>query len=247
MSGTSASEHQNTLILDNREHELHTKITVPHDFVPLHVGDIHICARVEGAVKPVLVLERKSFADFQSSVMDGRYREQRGRLLAFGAEQGARVGYILEGSATALRPPMTASSIDKLVARLMYVHGIPVFRTTSVVDTARLVETLLGQVLEDGAAAFQNATQAQRATDGIHVVKRGNTEDPRHYAISLLCLAHGVSTRIAEAWYDAFGSVAAVIGASADQLAAVKVGARRVGPAIAARCINIWTACGLIK
>ncbi len=247
MSGTSASEYQNTLILDNREHELHTKITVPHDFVPLHVGDVHICARVEGVVKPVLVLERKSFADFQSSVMDGRYREQRGRLLAFGAEQGARVGYILEGSATALRPPMTASSIDKLVARLMYVHGIPVFRTTSVVDTARLVETLLGQVLEDGAAAFQNATQAQRATDGIHVVKRGNTEDPRHYAISLLCLAHGVSTRIAEAWYDAFGSVAAVIGASADQLAAVKIGARRVGPAIAARCINIWTACGLIK
>jgi ERCC4-type nuclease len=237
--------HQNTLILDNREHELHTKITVPHDFVPLHVGDVHICARVEGVVKPVLVLERKSFADFQSSVMDGRYREQRGRLLAFGAEAGARVGYILEGSAAALRPPMTASSIDKLVARLMYVHGIPVFRTTSVVDTARLVETLLGQVLEDGAAAYQGATAAQRATDGIHVVKRGNTEDPRHYAISLLCLAHGVSTRIAEAWYDAFGSVAAVIGASADQLAAVKIGARRVGPAIAARCISVWTTAGL--
>jgi ERCC4-type nuclease len=81
-----------TLILDNREHELHLKVSIPHDFVPLHVGDIHICARTEGTVKPVLVLERKTFADFQSSVMDGRYREQRGRLLAFGAEQGARVG-----------------------------------------------------------------------------------------------------------------------------------------------------------
>ena len=237
--------HQNTLILDNREGELHTKITVPHDFVPLHVGDIHICARVDGVVKPVLILERKTFADFQSSVMDGRYREQRGRLLAYAAEQGARVGYVLEGSAAALRPPMTASSIDKLVARLMYVHGIPVFRTTSVVDTARLTETLLGQVLEDGPGALQGAA-AQRATDGIHVVKRGNTEDPRHYAISFLCLAHGVSTRIAEAWLNAFGSAGAVLAASADQLAAVKIGARRVGPAIAARCIGVWTAAGLI-
>lgn len=233
-----------TLILDNREHELHLKVTVPHDFVPLHVGDIHICARVDGSVKPVLVLERKSFADFQSSVMDGRYREQRGRLLAFGAEVGAKVGYILEGSAASLRPPMTASSIDKLVARLMYVHGIPVFRTTSVVDTARLVETLLGQVMEDGAAAF-NGAAAQRATEGIHVVKRGNTEDPRHFAISMLCLAHGVSTRTAEAWLDAFGSVAAVIAAPQDQLAAVKVGARKVGPALATRCIAVWTAAGL--
>lgn len=233
-----------TLILDNREHELHLKVSIPHDFVPLHVGDIHICARVDGAVKPVLVLERKTFADFQSSVMDGRYREQRGRLLAFGAEQGARVGYILEGTAAALRPPMTASSIDKLVARLMYVHGIPVFRTTSVVDTARLIETLLGQVMEDGVAAFQGAT-AQRATEGIHVIKRGNTEDPRHFGISLLCLAHGVSTRIAEAWLDAFTTVDAVLKASAEDLAAVKVGARRVGPAIAARCISVWSAAGL--
>jgi ERCC4-type nuclease len=233
-----------TLILDNREHELHLKVTVPHDFVPLHVGDVHICARVDGTVKPVLVLERKTFADFQSSVMDGRYREQRGRLLTFGAEQGARVGYILEGTAATLRPPMTASSIDKLVARLMYVHGIPVFRTTGTVDTARLVETLLGQVMEDGVAAFQGAA-AQRATEGIHVVKRGNTEDPRHFGVSLLCLAHGVSTRIAEAWLDAFGTVAAVIAASAEQLAAVKIGTRRIGPAIAARCIAVWTAASL--
>lgn len=242
---SEAESSNKTLILDNREHELHLKVTVPHDFVPLHVGDIHICARVEGVVKPVLILERKSFADFQSSVMDGRYREQRGRLLAFGAETGARVGYVLEGSAASLRPPMTASSIDKLVARLMYVHGIPVFRTTSVVDTARLVETLLGQVMEDGPTTFQGAAAAQRATDGIHVVKRGNTEDPRHFGISLLCLAHGVSTRIAEAWLDAFGTVAAVIAASAEQLAAVKVGARRVGPAIANRCISVWTAASL--
>ena len=235
---------QKTLILDNREHELHLKVTVPHDFVPLHVGDVHICARVEGAVKPVLVLERKSFADFQSSVMDGRYREQRGRLLAFGAEVGAKVGYVLEGSASALRPPMTASSIDKLVARLMYVHGIPVFRTTSVVDTARLVETLLGQVMEDGVAAFQGAA-VQRATEGIHVVKRGNTEDPHHFAVSFLCLAHGVSTKAAEAWLVTFGTVAAVLKASAEELAAVKIGTRRIGPALAARCINIWTAAGL--
>jgi ERCC4-type nuclease len=233
-----------TLILDNREHELHLKVSIPHDFVPLHVGDIHICARVDGAVKPVLILERKSFADFQSSVMDGRYREQRGRLLAYGAEVGAKVGYVLEGSAAALRPPMTASSIDKLVARLMYVHGIPVFRTLSVVDTARLAETLLGQVMEDGVTAFQGAS-VQRATEGIHVIKRGNTEDPRHFGISLLCLAHGVSTKVAEAWLNEFGTVAAVIAANSEQLAAVKVGARRVGPALANRCISVWTAASL--
>lgn len=233
------------IILDNREHGLVEHFAAPHplnsDPKPLSVGDVHICA----ADKPVLVLERKTYADFQSSIMDGRYREQRGRLLTFGAEVGARVGYVLEGSATGLRPPMTASSIDKLVARLMYVHGIPVFRTTGLADTARLIETLAAQVAED-MTAFASASTPQRATDGIHVVKRGNTEDPRHFAISFLCLAHGVSTKVAEAWLTAFGSVGAILAASEADLANVKNGAKRVGNAIAARVRALWSAAGVI-
>lgn len=233
--------------LDNREGALHTTLSVPHDFVQLHVGDIWIgCAAGEdGQVRPALVLERKSFADFQSSVRDGRYREQRGRLLAFGAEVGARVAYVLEGSPAALRPPMTAASIEKLVARLMFIHGIPVFRTESVAGTARLVETLSGQHAEEGTAAFAAATVAQRAADGIHVVKRDNAADPRHFATSMLCLVHGVSVRIAEAWLDAFGSLGAVIGATAEQLADVKVGARRIGNVVAQRAVGMWTVAGL--
>ena len=233
--------------LDNREGALHGALTVPHDFVQLHVGDIWIgCSEVDGAqVRPALVLERKSFADFQSSVRDGRYREQRGRLLAAGAELGARVAYILEGSPATLRPPMTAASIEKLVARLMFIHGIPVFRTESVAGTARLVETLSGQHAEDGAAAFAAATVAQRAADGIHIVKRDNAADPRHFGVSMLCLVHGVSVRIAEAWLDALGSLGAVIGASAEQLGNVKVGTRRVGDAVAQRAVAMWTVAGL--
>lgn len=233
--------------LDNREGALHTTLSVPHDFVQLHVGDIWIgCgAGEDGQVRPALVLERKSFADFQSSVRDGRYREQRGRLLAFGAEMGARVAYVLEGSPAALRPPMTAASIEKLVARLMFIHGIPVFRTESVAGTARLVETLSGQHAEEGAAAFAAATVAQRAADGIHVVKRDNAADPRHFATSMLCLVHGVSVRIAEAWLDAFGSLGVVIGATAEQLADVKVGARRIGNVVAQRAVGMWTVAGL--
>jgi ERCC4-type nuclease len=231
-----------SLRLDNREHALIELLkSESPDVQPLNVGDIWIMA----ADKPLLVLERKTYADFQASIMDGRYREQRGRLLAFGAESGARVGYILEGSAAALRPPMTAASIDKLVARLMYIHGIPVFRTDSVAGTAALAKTLAAQAAED-ATCFANAATPQRATDGIHVVKRTNTEDPRHFAISFLCLAHGVSTKIAEAWLGAFGSVGAVLAASEDDLANVKNGAKRVGNAVAKRVRDAWTAAGLL-
>jgi ERCC4-type nuclease len=232
-----------TLIVDVREAALHTALTIPHEMKQLHVGDIHIGSTIKG---PALMLERKTWTDFQSSIMDGRYREQRGRLLAAAAEQGGRVAYILEGSPSTLRAPFTEGSIMKVVARLQLKHGIPVFRTLSVAGTADLVQMLHAQWLEE-RTSFETEGIAQRAADGIHVVKRNNTEDPSIFGTSFLCLVHGVSVKIAEAWLAAFGSCGAVIGAEVKALADVKVGTRRVGDAVAGRAVAMWTSIALRK
>lgn len=225
------------LIVDNRETALHELLKVEHEFVQLHIGDIIIGESVE---KPTLILERKTYADFQASIIDGRYREQRGRLLA----SGARVAYVLEGSPTTLRPPMTAMSIEKIVARLMLVHGVATFRTINTAGTAALIETLNSMWLED-PKTFDPQTAAQRATDGIHVVKKSNTESAEVFGTSLLCLVPGISVKAAEAWLAEFKTVGAVIKADEKALADVKNGSRRIGNAVAARAIKIWTEAGL--
>ncbi len=225
------------LILDNRETALHELVKIEHQFQQLHIGDIIIGESVE---KPTLILERKTYADLQASIIDGRYREQRGRLLA----SSARVGYILEGSPTMLRPPMTAMSIEKIVARLMLVHGVAVFRTPNTAGTAELITTLYSMWQED-PKTFDAASGAQRAADGIHVVKKNNTESPEVFGISLLCLIPGVSVKAAEAWLAAFGTVGSVVKAEQKALADVKNGNRRIGDAVATRAINIWRAAGL--
>jgi len=193
--------------------------------------------------------------------MDKRYREQRGRLLAFGAETGARVGYILEGMPTPQKqrigdslfvktaapttvPRLSETAIMKIVSRLMYRHGIPVFRTLSVEGTAQLVEGLWSQWTEDNSV-FQVETAPQRATDGIQVVKKNNSEDPLLFGASMLCLVTGVSPRIAEAWITNFGSAGAVMRADQKALADVKVGSRRVGDSVAGRAVSLWTTAGL--
>ena len=243
-----------TLIVDVREHALHDVLSQPHEMKQLHVGDIHI----GNSDKPALVLERKTFADFEASILDKRYREQRGRLLAFGSETGARVGYILEGNsqgiqtigeslfvkAATAKPRISHTAIMKMVARLMYRHGIPVFRTLSVADTADLVQNLHQQWIDDNEV-FNTDTSAQRATDGIQVIKKNNAEDPKIFGISMLCLVTGVSPRIAEAWLTACGSAGLVISAPMKTLADIKVGTRRVGDAVATRAVNMWTATGL--
>ncbi len=223
------------LILDNRETALHELIKVEHQFIQLHIGDIIIGESVE---KPTLILERKTYADLQASIIDGRYREQRGRLLA----SGARVGYVLEGSPAMLRPPMTAMSIEKIVARLMLVHGVAVFRMPNTTGTAELVTTLHSMWQED-TTTFDAATVNQRASDGIHVVKKNNTEAT--FGTSLLCLVPGVSVKAAEAWLTEFETAGAVIKADEKALADVKNGSRRIGNAVASRAINIWESAGL--
>ncbi len=247
--------NESTLTIDNRENALNAIISIQHNTRQLHVGDIHIGV----ADKPALVLERKTFADFEASIMDKRYREQRGRLLAFGSETGARIGYILEGMPSVAQQKigeslfvkagmagsrLSETAIMKIVSRLMYRHGIPVFRTLSVEGTAQLVEGLWSQWTEDNSV-FQVETAPQRATDGIQVVKKNNSEDPILFGASMLCLVTGVSPRIAEAWLTTFGSAGATMRADQKALADVKVGTRRVGDAVATRAINLWTAAGL--
>ncbi len=225
------------LIIDNRETALHELVKVDHEFLQLHIGDIIIGESVE---KPILILERKTYADLQASIIDGRYREQRGRLLA----SGARVGYVLEGSPTMLRPPMTGASIEKIVSRLMLVHGVAVFRTPNTAGTAELITTLNGMWQED-PKCFDTETNSQRAADGIHVVKKNNTESPEVFGISMLCLVPGISVKAAEAWLATFGNVGTVIKAEEKALADVKNGSRRIGNAVASKAIKIWESAGL--
>ena len=97
------------LILDTREARLGEALTslgVPFLVAPLDVGDILIQSE-DG--NPLLVAERKSHADFAASNQDGRYREQRARLMAVRGS-GVAVLYILEGTWSATESRLVGGS-----------------------------------------------------------------------------------------------------------------------------------------
>ena len=64
----------------------------------LSVGDIWIGISGEDVRPGGIVAERKTIQDFEASILDGRYREQRTRLLTYCQQQSARPLYIIEGS-----------------------------------------------------------------------------------------------------------------------------------------------------
>ena len=182
-----------------------------------------------------LLIERKTVKDFEASVLDGRYREQKTRLLATCQEKGLSPLYILEGPFSSTTGRLQVPALMKLVARLQYKHGIPVIQTASLEETATLIKSLAEYYVED-PTNFVRSTEPLRAIDSVHVVKKVNANDPKQFMVSALAQCPGISVKIAEAIYTAFPSWSALMAADEKGIETiVQANGRKVGPVIAKR------------
>ena len=247
-----------SLIIDNRERQLIPLLGAEVTVQTLAIGDIIVgnlpCVlpsnTLPGNTPPptggggslltvcspaALIIERKTIKDLEASVLDGRYREQKTRLLAHCQEVGASPLYILEGPYTSTTGRLAVPALLKLVARLQYKHGIPVLHTASLEETATAVRALADYYKED-PTNFARSTEPLRAVDSVHVTKKVNAADPKQFMIAALAQCPGVSTKVAEAIHTSYPSWSTLLAASEKDLAAiVQANGRKVGPAVAKR------------
>lgn len=216
-----------SILLDTREHGLIT--LMPDTLIQqLPVGD----AWIQHGEQTLLVVERKTTSDFESSFLDGRYREQRTRLLAFCQEHKAKALYILEGGLDGRKHRLERPALQKLVHRLMLRYGVSVWSSTNTQDTADTLKLLAAQVKED-PKVFEGEQLSY--TDVMHTTKKANKDDPKAFAVGALQGCPGISVKAASALMDKFGSLQSLLTAEEKLLAETKVGERRLGPAAAKR------------
>ena len=249
-----------SLIIDTREHALKRCLGSGFTSKALTVGDIWI-QRVEllptgtienpppaesAAALNGLIFERKSLADMQASLFDGRWREQKARLLHVCHENKMRAAYILEGSLSFPPSNLTVSAIRKLVNRLQFHHDIPVLWSETVDDTADLVKTALEQFQAD-PTAFEKWSGDAAVNQGAYwqtlsAVKKTNNDDPETFARQVLALCPGLSIQVADAIMKAAGPrLADVFAKDEKTLADIKTpSGRRVGPVVAKRLLALW-------
>ena len=224
--------------LDTRESELITLldgVTVK----ALPVGDAWVGVTEDGAMaEGGIVIERKSIRDLEASILDGRYREQRGRILAFCEENKTQPMYILEGSLSSSTGRLQKSALMKFIQRLILHYQIPVIQTASIHETAELLQTMMEQWIDD-PTRLKQTTERITMTHGIHVQKKANAADPKQFAIACLAQCPGVSVKMAEALIDTRGTLKAVMETPVKELGEIKVGARKVGPVVSKRLSEI--------
>ena len=228
-------------LLDTRESDLITLLTENVQVKQLPVADIWIGVDEEGKMlEGGLIIERKSIRDLEASILDGRYREQRGRILSYCQENKTQPVYILEGSLNSLTGRLEKSAIIKFINRLTLHYQIQVLHSDSVKETAEIITALFQQWNEtDPMKTIKHKTDLVKVTDGIHIQKKANAADYKQFGITCLAQCPGVSVKMAEALMEAFGSLKGVLEAPVKDIENVKVGTRRVGPVVSKRLNEI--------
>jgi len=120
------------LILDCREHKL-------IDFFPdtktkqLDIGDIlYVNSEDNSDIK--CIVERKTLNDLSSSIVDGRYKEQKCRLLS----SGIKIVYILEGTSKN-KHGVKLSTIFSAMLNMQFRDNITVIRTKDIEETSTIL------------------------------------------------------------------------------------------------------------
>lgn len=222
-----------TSFIDTREREL-LKI-LPWQSKTLPVGDIWIGLSGEVLSAGGICAERKTAADLEASILDGRYREQRTRLLSYCQTNSVRPLYIIEGDLDRMNGRLAKKALLKHLTRLTLRYGVAVLQTESIQDTARLCEILAEQIMEDPRVFMSEEAAKVQYTDTISVMKRGNREDPGIFASAVLQQCPGVSAAGAKAILKTFPTLPQVIAATEKELADIQVGSKRLGPVVAKR------------
>jgi ERCC4-type nuclease len=225
-------------VCDSRERELIPKLAnISTRNLP--VGDIWIGLSGEDVAPGGIVAERKTVADLEASILDGRYREQKARLLTYCQQVGARPLYIIEGNLDRLAGRFTAEVLRKFLNRLQLRYGVPVIQTDSIDSTASLCQILLDQIQKESVVFVLEDGAQKEYSHTVSVSKRANREDPKAFAEIVLQQCPGVSAQIASALLVKFVSLTGVMAASEKEMAETRINEKRkIGPAVAKR---LWT------
>lgn len=186
------------LVIDHREHALlkafeDAKIEV--QVKALDIGDVHIL--VNGTVS--FVIERKTVADLESSIKDGRYSEQKARASASASSDGGVFLYVLEGSASfsfedaSTRSKMLTSAVLNTVFRDKHAF---IF-TKDVKETMRFLMCMASRAPKYETEPPKSYETCLALQQSVSSKKKENIDKSRCF-IHQLCCIPGISIKKAE-------------------------------------------------
>lgn len=194
------------------------------------VGDVRIVYNDEA-----LILERKTWSDLRASICDGRWKEQKERLMRSDDEATLCMPcYVIEGPLLRWEGNgrLPNKNLLMALAKTQVRDNIHVFHTVDSADTAKLVNYLASQLEQGGFSQTQNE---QCAGGTCRKRKRDNYDDPQYLFAAMLTIVPGMSRQKANCVVARFPTPYCLSLAHREDLIQIVCKDRRLGPKLADR------------
>lgn len=170
------------------------KLGVVYSTDNLAVGDAHILC--DGNVE--FIIERKEGRDLEASIKDGRYKEQKSRMMSLVSDtfESRRIIYLIENI------PKTSSmkkSLWSSITHSQYRDGVTVFQSKNVTESAEYISSLC-----DAVKSCERNTTTCLSSHDANVKKKKVT--PGEFYKNILTLIPGVN-EIAKVIIDNYASL----------------------------------------
>lgn len=207
---------------DEHKEQLSFEYTVNN----LIIGDFIIKDKVTNNV--LYIIERKTILDLAASIIDGRFREQKQRLLDSTNGCYDKIIYILEGS-KALKKygNISKTIIDSSILNLIFKHKYKVLHTDNEKDTLEYLIHFCKKI-------HQNDFDKPSLVEFKNVKKGDNTDS----FVNMLCTIPGVSSNVAKKIKERYTSLADLFNeytktdTKEDLLSDIQINKRRLGKAL---------------
>ena len=224
------------IILDSHEGKLIELMPTVHS-KQMDVGDIHY---INDAGIVSCIIERKTYADLYSSIIDKRYSEQKQRLRAFknDDETVPMLIFLIEG-------PKTVSSyidyaiIDSALLGMTLRDGFNVIYSDNIGHTVKLINKLqhkLGEYLEGPKKESYLTT--------LKICKKDNLTPTSVYTMQIAQIP-GVSLNMAELITEVYSSMYMLINAIMvnrtevfNVISNIKIKTRKIGKVLAGKVLD---------
>lgn len=204
------------LIIDNRESKLIDALNVLQvDFTveQLPIGDIMVKNKQES----VYLIERKTTSDLSMSIKDGRYREQKARMLNIGLKN-CRLLYLIEGKLP-LEGKVSNIPVTTLISSIINTQlrdNIKVYRTSNVNESALYIKIVFEKIRDNIELFFKendkNTMTNEEYSKTLKPEKKKNMTSDVLF-IKTLALIPMISDKISACILDKFHTLPSLIKA----------------------------------
>ena len=113
--------------------------------------------------KPLLIIERKSLSDLESSIKDGRYKEQSFRLNE-APTHNHNIIYLLEGAIINYKEVNFRSTLYSTLFSLNYYKGFSVINTLNQTETGTMLIAFDSKIIRENKPGYYNETSTSTST-----------------------------------------------------------------------------------